>query len=596
VIPRAFSLEAGETLIDQDHVILGLRLKGSPYPLYMEELLHTPVLSSQGIRWDDRPGGNGNGIMEEEEWLTGRWTISNTGHFRTGEVTGQVAGTGSTPLSEFQLDSPLVLFPGDSSTLSFTCRIGSLPDGWFGWGGLEAGDGELVLKDSLRISIGRYLEDFSSGPGGFPFKDQSENPWRTDPSTYASPGLSLRSGHIGHLDSSIVSISLECPDADSISFAFRVSSESGYDFLVFKVDSLVSGSWSGEHAWGVHTDTLAAGHHLLSWTYLKDQNTSRGEDAAWIDDIRFPGTAFRNGDVALTEILNPDRGPWLPGGEALRYRIRNLSPDTLDRLTLRYSLNGEPFASDSFAMPLLPGEAASFTSGEIPPMADTGYYVLGASILSDSLGYSGNNVLNKEVFRYAFPDLGLELLRMDTEPGVRADLQAGISNKGNVALDSLVYTLWLDDMLRDSGSRFIGLLPGQQTELSFSLADSSTNRVSGDFPYLLASTLHDSIPANNNLEGLLQWWMLGSPDEKPEATWQLLPNPAREYFKVVLSEAARTDLYFDLLDPGGRLIRNYLLPAGERSMQVDIQSLAPGSYILRQHRSAAHMNVIVIPR
>jgi hypothetical protein len=75
---------------------------------------------------------------------------------------------------------------------------------------------------------------------------------------------------------------------DTISFYRKVSSENGYDFLNFYVDGILLGSWSGNLDWDKVSYPVAAGIHRFSWVYEKDEATSSGDDAAWIDYIEFP--------------------------------------------------------------------------------------------------------------------------------------------------------------------------------------------------------------------------------------------------------------------------------------------------------------------
>ena len=81
-------------------------------------------------------------------------------------------------------------------------------------------------------------------------------------------------------------------DAASYSFAYSVSSESGWDFLVFCIDNdancqRTSGyemRWAGVLN-GVYSGTVDAGAHTFTWNYWKDSSVSSNADTAWIDDV-----------------------------------------------------------------------------------------------------------------------------------------------------------------------------------------------------------------------------------------------------------------------------------------------------------------------
>jgi alpha-tubulin suppressor-like RCC1 family protein len=78
--------------------------------------------------------------------------------------------------------------------------------------------------------------------------------------------------------------------AGVISFARKVSSQSGSDYLRFYVDGVVQGEWSGELDWQMQSIPVSAGSHTFMWAYAKDAAGFGGLDAAWIDDVALPTT------------------------------------------------------------------------------------------------------------------------------------------------------------------------------------------------------------------------------------------------------------------------------------------------------------------
>jgi len=94
-------------------------------------------------------------------------------------------------------------------------------------------------------------------------------------------------------------------EEDSISFWCRVSSEIGYDFLKFYIDDVEMSAWSGEVDWHRSSFLLTEGSHSIKWEYAKDENTSSGEDCAWLDFIVFPvyyfEAAFNADDTDICE-------------------------------------------------------------------------------------------------------------------------------------------------------------------------------------------------------------------------------------------------------------------------------------------------------
>ena len=70
-----------------------------------------------------------------------------------------------------------------------------------------------------------------------------------------------------------------------ISFWYKVSNASGYDYLYFYLDGNYYGGWTGEVPWTEYTLTLAPGSHTLQFYYYQYGTTPTGASAAWVDDL-----------------------------------------------------------------------------------------------------------------------------------------------------------------------------------------------------------------------------------------------------------------------------------------------------------------------
>jgi hypothetical protein len=95
-----------------------------------------------------------------------------------------------------------------------------------------------------------------------------------------------QAGPIGNNETSTLSLSLNCIE-DDISFYCKVSSERNFDYLKFYIDGAEQGRWSGDQDWIQVSFPVGAGTRTFKWTYSKDSSFSKGEDAAWIDDIKW---------------------------------------------------------------------------------------------------------------------------------------------------------------------------------------------------------------------------------------------------------------------------------------------------------------------
>ena len=139
------------------------------------------------------------------------------------------------------------------------------------------------LLPQRRIAL---FEGFETGFNGLNWQRPGQHPW-----TLVLQGhtgyLSAKSGPIGNGQESTLQITLRCTKG-SVSFYRRVSSETDFDFFDFCIDGTRLGHWSGPLDWQKVTFPVAAGTRTFTWTYIKDQSSAEGEDAAWIDDITFP--------------------------------------------------------------------------------------------------------------------------------------------------------------------------------------------------------------------------------------------------------------------------------------------------------------------
>jgi alpha-tubulin suppressor-like RCC1 family protein len=99
--------------------------------------------------------------------------------------------------------------------------------------------------------------------------------------------VAAQSGLTGHGQQSILESSVNGPG--TLKFWWKVSSEEGFDFLRFTLDSSNApiASISGETEWAQVSINISAGGHKLRWSYAKDVTVSDGHDAGWLDEVSF---------------------------------------------------------------------------------------------------------------------------------------------------------------------------------------------------------------------------------------------------------------------------------------------------------------------
>lgn len=92
-----------------------------------------------------------------------------------------------------------------------------------------------------------------------------------------------RSGLISDSQVSYFEATLTAPG--TLSFWWKVSSEYGFDGLIFYLDGVAQTSISGEVGWTQATFAIPIGTHSVRWEYYKDSSASSGADAGWVDQI-----------------------------------------------------------------------------------------------------------------------------------------------------------------------------------------------------------------------------------------------------------------------------------------------------------------------
>lgn len=150
--------------------------------------------------------------------------------------------------------------------------------------------GHYALLDSYYIPVGQSMEGFETG-------DLTAFDWQYSSIIYAwevvrenpyEGNYCAKSTSISGYESSNLYIELEIATDGEVSFHYKVSSESGYDKLYFKIDNEERNNWSGEIDWTRASFQLTPGTHRLEWVYGKDSSVSSGSDCAWIDNVVFP--------------------------------------------------------------------------------------------------------------------------------------------------------------------------------------------------------------------------------------------------------------------------------------------------------------------
>ena len=240
--------------------------------------------------YDPTPG-NGNGLSDPGETFTLKIPVSNTGQSTSHNTTLSISSD-----SQFlTLLNPSVflgdVLPGTQKTAEFNILAASNASlGTMSKVTLRArASGNYSVSKDYLLSIGVISENFETNNfDHLPWQQSGSLPWTITNINPEQGTFCARSGAITHAQSSTLSILFNILRDGKISFFRKVSSEAGYDRLLFYVDDLLVNEWSGQQDWENVSFDVTAGTHTFRWTYLKDGASSVGSDCAWIDNIVFP--------------------------------------------------------------------------------------------------------------------------------------------------------------------------------------------------------------------------------------------------------------------------------------------------------------------
>lgn len=259
---------------------------------YFSVTAHAPVLSIGEMIIDDVAGGNGNGLLDPGETATIGIQCTNIGSSAAVECTARL--TEDNPY--VNINQILVelgaLAAGESKTASYEVSVLSeTPIGSLVQFGMRLAGNFCVTEETLFATIGLLIEDFESNTfNSFEWNQGGNASWIISNDAPFEGQYSARSGIISDEQSSDLWLSLIMASDDGISFWVKVSSETGYDYLRFYVDDVLTGEWSGEVNWSEKTFPVTEGLHILRWSYEKDYSVAEGGDCAWLDKIVFPTT------------------------------------------------------------------------------------------------------------------------------------------------------------------------------------------------------------------------------------------------------------------------------------------------------------------
>lgn len=139
--------------------------------------------------------------------------------------------------------------------------------------------------------LAQLNEGFENGiPTGWSY--QGSTNWVSDTATFFSGAKSLKSGAIAHSQTTTLVTNSLGMKAGQVSFFLKTSTQSNYDWLIFFIDGVQKGQWTGETPWSLVAYNVTRGYHTLKWQYMKDSAIVAGSDCVWIDHLAYPAPTY----------------------------------------------------------------------------------------------------------------------------------------------------------------------------------------------------------------------------------------------------------------------------------------------------------------
>ncbi len=289
-VNHAFKLNISDTIPDNERIkfIVKAASADTTWTSQFYAWSSAPDLQITGFLINDF-GGNGNRIPDAGENAITSFILSNKGDFLCDTIVSYFSSSKDWVdlMDSIQKFPPL--YPGQTDTIHYRVRFSdSLPYGISLNFNLKCQSGRYQRNKSFIRRSGLRVEDWESNSfAKYPWKRTGNSPWLISTKSYEGH-YSARSGIISDGGSTILSLTYDIIQPDSVSFWFKVSSESNYDFFSFFVDNVLYGKWSGIRDWQKAAYWVQSGRHTLRWQYEKDIYLSMGDDAVWLDYIALP--------------------------------------------------------------------------------------------------------------------------------------------------------------------------------------------------------------------------------------------------------------------------------------------------------------------
>ncbi|MBR3382199.1 MAG: Ig-like domain-containing protein [Clostridia bacterium] len=167
-----------------------------------------------------------------------------------------------------------------------------------------------VFTAYAQVNVNRYptLDEALNVPGGtLTFTGITSYPWEVNTEYEGRLCANSTNQHTSSTTSS-VQTTIAMQAGESISFDWAVSSEGGYDKLIFYVNNSTITNINGSADFTTYTWTASGnGTYTFKWSYEKDYSVDYGRDTGYLDNVSYsgdPGSDILMGDVDMNGTVN----------------------------------------------------------------------------------------------------------------------------------------------------------------------------------------------------------------------------------------------------------------------------------------------------
>ena len=290
-IEDAFTFDIADNAPDMYMVSIEVDIEGTSKEIWESSInfdIYAPIIDFGTYTIND-DAGNNNGRFDPGETVDITIQTLNIGHAATfeGEMLVSTSSEYIT-VNTTNIDVASIDAEGMQEVTLNVSSDAATPIGTVVGINLDYSAGNYGASYVIQEPIGLIVEDFESGDfSSFDWVFNSY-PWSVVEGQSYEGNYAAKSASISDNQNSTMELEYSVVTDGEISFYYKVSSESNYDFLKFYINGSLQDEWAGEVDWAQATYDVSAGNNIFKWEYYKDVSVSSGDDCAWVDFIVLP--------------------------------------------------------------------------------------------------------------------------------------------------------------------------------------------------------------------------------------------------------------------------------------------------------------------